>query len=300
MSKTLIGITAYGGLPFLEMAIRSVQETVTKDAHVFVIVAKPGDQEMSRFLSERQISNYDHCENMGFPASVNDLYNFAFGEFGDYDNLIIVGNDVVAMPGAIDAMIECAEHEPYEMVCGSEFNAQFLVRRYPEARRYFQGENLIFSDFKARPWELHKERRQGIEPHQRKDIRNFTLFKRSAFEKVGYADVNFWPNGYFEDNDMCRRCDLAGVSACGLAEAAFFHFVSRTIHQNEQRDHGGYFSRNSGAYVHKWGGSVGGERYEQPYDGRGMWLTPEIFLKPEMRISSREQEPEIINYWRKL
>lgn len=297
MSKTLLGIVSYGGLPFLEMAIRSVQET-TNQVDICVIVAKPDDGEMWDFLWQRKIAAKPHDQNMGFPASVNDLYQMAF-EPGEYDHLIIVGNDVVAMPGAIDAMIRTAETTEYEMVCGSEFNSRFLVDNYPEARKFFHGENLIFNDFKARPWQLHQERRSGIEPHSRKDIRNFTLFKRSAFEKVGYADASFWPNGYFEDNDYALRCDKLSVSACGLAEAAFFHFWSRTIKQGEARDHGGYFSRNGGHYVHKWGGPVGGERYALPYDGRGMELAPGIFLKPEMKIGSREQEEAIIRYWSK-
>lgn len=307
MSKTLIGIVSYGGLPFLELALRSIQETTDK-VDVCVVVAKPDDTEMKRFLHHRNINAISHGMNAGFPASVNDLCDAAFkkdcrfwtGTDGDFDNLIIIGNDVVAMPGAIDAMIETADTTDFEMVCGSEFNAQFLVTNYPEARQFFHGENLIFNDFTARPWELHEERRTGIEPHQRKDIRNFTLFKRSAFEKAGYADCNFWPNGYFEDNDYALRCDKLGVSACGLAQAAFFHFTSRTIHQNASRDHGGYFSRNGGHYTHKWGGPVGGERYDLPYDGRGFQLSPDIFLQPEMKISSRDQETTIINYWSKL
>lgn len=313
MSKTLIGIVSYGGLPFLEMALRSIQETAKTPVNVCVVVAKPGDGEMRDFLIQRQVLHFTHYENKGFPASVNDLYEAAFVHHGsrqaaifrdagkmEYDNLIICGNDVVAMPGAIDAMIHTADTTDYEMVCGSEFNSRFLVDNYPKARRYFRGENLLFDDFTARPWELHQERRSGIEPHARKDIRNFTLFKRSAFEKAGYADVNFFPNGYAEDNDYALRCDKLGVSACGLLDAPFFHFWSRTIHQNAQRDHGTFFNRNMGHYVHKWGGPVGGERYAQPYDGRGMELAPGIFLRPDMKIDSREQEAAIIEYWSKL
>lgn len=286
MSKTLIGIVSYGGLPFLELALRSIQET-TNQVDVCVIVAKPGDEEMTTFLWNRNIKFIEHGENAGFPASVNDLYDAAFsaglgldnvsfmtmknrGE--PYDNLIIMGNDVVALPGAIDAMIHAADTTEFEMVCGSEFNAQFLVNNYPEARQFFHGDNLVFKDFTARPWELHKERRSGIEPHTRKDIRNFTLFKRSAFEKVGYADVSFWPNGYFEDNQYCERCDHLGVSACGLLDAPFFHFWSRTIHQGENREHGKWFGLNK-------------ERYDE-------WKS-----LPAWEIHSREGEAELIKKW---
>lgn len=270
MSKTLIGIVSYGGLPFLELALRSIQETTDK-ADVWVINAKPDDKEMFQFLYERSIEQTPHSANKGFPASVNDLLDTAF-VYGEYDHLIIMGNDVVAMPGAIDAMIHTAETTDYEMVCGSEFNARFLVDNYPEARRHFSGDNLVFTDFSARPWELHTERRTGIEPHARKDIRNMTLFKRSAFEKVGYADVAFWPNGYFEDNQYCERCDHLGVSACGLLDAPFFHFWSRTVHQGENREHGKWFGLNK-------------ERFDE-------WKA-----NPVWKIDTREHEAETIRRW---
>lgn len=273
MSKTLIGISSYGGIKFLEITLREIQRTVkSNNVSLFVIVAKPRDHEMCAFLDARGIPYKQDADNRGFASNINDMYDRAFAH-GDYDYLIICGNDVVPMPGAIDAMIQTADTTDWEMVCGSEFNSRFLVNNYPEARQYFRGDTLLFDDFNARPWELHKDFREGIEPHSRKDIRNLTLFKRSAFEKVGYADVNFWPNAYYEDNQFCERCDHFGVSACGLAQAAFFHFWSRTIHQNASRDHQLYFARN------------------QDYYGR--WKE-----NPTWKIEDRRMEDVDINHWR--
>lgn len=285
MSKTLVGICAYGGLRFLEMGLTALhQEQRNALFDIFVIVAKPDDEKMVQYLIPLEDwAEFKVCEqNTGFPACVNDLYDRAFTS-GDYDNLIIMGNDVVPMPGAVEAMIHCADTTDYEMVCGSEFNSRFLYDQYPEARQFFHGENLIFSDWGARPWLLHKDHQVGVEPDTRKDIRNLTLFKRSSFEKVGYADVNFWPNGYFEDNDYGRRCDLLNIKACGLKEAAFFHFTSRTIKQGEQRDHGKYFERNRSYYRDKWGGELGRET-----------------KTPELKIGSREHEAATIEHWSKL
>lgn len=247
------------------------------------------------YLFRRKIAAKPHDENKGFPASVNDLYQMAF-EPGDYDNLIVMGNDVVPMPGTVEAMIRCADATDYEMVCGSEFNAKFLFDHYPESRKHFHGPNLVFTDWDAKPWLLHKDAQTGIEPDTRKDIRNLTLFKRSSFEKVGYADVNFWPNGYFEDNDYGRRCDLLGVRACGLKEAAFFHFTSRTIHQNAERDHHGYFRRNQSYYRDKWHGLPGDEKLATPFGG-GPYLIDGEHLPYDLKISTREHEARCIDYW---
>jgi len=275
MSRTLIGISSFGGIQFLEITLREIQRTVKSEGvSLFVVIARPNDTEMQKFLEVRGIPFKQDDINRGFASNINCMYDRAFVH-GQADNLIICGNDVVPLDGAIDAMIRTAESTDWEMVCGSEFNSRFLCDHYHEANAYFHGPNLVFTDFHARPWELHKDFRTGIEPHARKDIRNLTLFKRSAFEKVGYADVNFFPNGYFEDNQYCERLDYAGVSACGLAEAAFFHFWSRTIHQNASRDHGKYFVRNE-EYLKKWK------------------------QNPLWKISSREMEDAIIKYWSTL
>jgi GT2 family glycosyltransferase len=298
--KTLIGIVSYGNLPFLQLAIRGIKETLTKDADILVVIADPKDFNMEHWLSAGMINYIKDTENIGFAGSINDIFEYAWVK-GDYDNVIIMGNDVIPYPGALDAMINCAETTDWEWICASQFDSKSLVARYPEAAQYFKGETLEFTDFDARPWELHKEiHAPNIEPDALKDVRNLALFKRSVFDKTGYTDVNFWPNGYFEDNDAARRANLCGVKACGLSEAAYFHFWSRTIHQGSERNHGKFFARNSGHYVHKWGGPVGGERYSQPYDGRGFLLSPDIFLDPAMRIADRNDERTIIRYWSTL
>src|SRR5262245_59554966 len=121
MSKTLIGIVSYGGLKFLNLLLDAIKETVkTPNTDVMVIVAKPGDDEMWDALFHRKIAAKPHDTNRGFPASCNDLYDAAF-TYGDYEDLIFCGNDIIPMPGAIDAMIRTADETDWEMICGSEF-----------------------------------------------------------------------------------------------------------------------------------------------------------------------------------
>jgi len=281
--KTLIGIVSYGNLEFLELALRGIQETLTKQADILVVIARPDDTQMQAFLNERGIRYIQNHANIGFAGSINDIFEAAWVN-GDYDNVIIMGNDVIPYPRALDSMIECAETTEWEWICASQFDSKALVERYPEVRQYFQGDGLVFTDFSARPWELHKDfHADNIEPDSLKDVRNLALFKRSVFEKIGYADVNFWPNGYFEDNDAARRANIAGVKSCGLSHAAYFHFWSRTIHQGEDRGHAKYFIRNMDYYKLKWGGAVGSES-----------ASPVTSLK----IPSREGEEQTINYWR--
>lgn len=295
MSKTLIGITAFGGLPFLRLLLDQIKET-TSQVDVMVVVAKPGDAEMRYEIQRRGIGMIIHEINKGFAASINDLLDSAF-QTSQYDHLIIAGNDTVPMSGCIDAMIKCAEESEWETISATEFDSRSLVASYPEASQYFHGPNHHFVDFSAKPWELHKYEATGIQPDCFKDIRNMTLYKRLAFERAGYADTNFWPNAYFEDNDYARRCVLLGVKSAGLLDASFFHFWSRTIHQGEARPNNVYFDRNRAYYVRKWGGDPNRESYPLPHQGQTLHLSPKIFLPGTLKIDSRESEPDIIKYW---
>lgn len=298
MSKTLVGICTYGGLKFLRLGLDALAKEDVAD--VLVVQGKPGDTEMDEALRFQNCSIIHHERNMGFAGAINDMYDAAFVH-GDYDNLIIMGNDVIPVNGAVGKMIQVAESTDFEMVCGSEYNSRFLYDTYPEARAHFDGDRLIASDsaIASRIWEIHQDFRNGVEPDARKDIRNLTLFKRSSFEKAGYADINYYPGAYFEDNSYGRKCDLLGVSACGLKEAAFFHWWSRTKYQGEARPHDLYYDRNRIYYCHCWHGEPGHEKLATPFGG-GPYRLGDIEVPCDMKISTREHESACIKYWSEL
>jgi hypothetical protein len=141
-------------------------------------------------------------------------------------------------------------------------------------------------------------------------VRNLCLFKRSVFEKLGYADVNFWPGGYFEDNDYCARALRAGVKTCALRHSVYFHFWSRTIHQGGRA--GSFHARTFDAcrqfYETKWGGNFKAEKWDVPFDGKTYSIGREgserdwqvAQLPASLRIDSRRDEAAIIDYWREM
>lgn len=326
MKRTLIGIVTFGNLPFTQLTIRSIRETTTKPFDFFVIVGKPGDTETVRWLSHMGIPFAVHPENRGFPASLNDIYDYAFGATeGEghgamawcrehppregqrnrgYDNLIIAGNDVVPYPGAVDALIECAETTDYEWIASSQLDVESLCKFHPELVGYFGAET--FEEAKAKhfpfeqwfkrpldgwkekpelshtvfeylphvkPWEAHTDfRPPSIEAGCMRDCHNLCLFKRSVAEKIGYIDVNFFP-AYFSDNDYNRRATLAGVNGCTLPHSAYFHFWSRTIHQGSGGSTPQNFGANQSYYIAKWGGPVGQEKWTVPFNG-DTWFIP--------------------------
>lgn len=314
--RTLIGIVTFGNSHFTRLAIEEVRRTATRPVDLFCIVGKPNDMGQAQMLDAMRVKFIVHGSNIGFPASINDIYDYAFGGHvvEPYEALIMMGNDVVPYPGAIDAMIETAEQSLWEWVCASQYDVASLVRDHPEARQYFTEPNFQFTNFTARPWDLHKDFREpNIEPGALRDVRNLALFKRSVFDKLGYADANFWPGGYFEDNDYARRANLAGIQACTLSHAAYFHFWSRTIHQQGGSTNNALFERNREYYISKWGGEVDAERFDSPFKD---WLEknvntavgigndtcngmPAPDTHRELCIRRRDREAQILAYWQR-
>ena len=315
--NTLIGLVTFGNLPFTQLTLNELRRTTRAPVDYLVIVGQPGDHATAAWLRQEGLPYLVHHTNKGFPGSLNDLWDSAWGQrtcpagyIGAlppiYDSVILCGNDVIPYPGAVDAMIAEAERGVWEWICASQFDAKSLVARYPEARPFFVGDELKFTDFTARPWDLHAAQvpPPRIEPGALKDVQNLCLFRRSVFEKLGYFDANFWPNGYFSDNDYARRANLVGVRACGLAHAAYFHFWSRTIHQGEARPNGSYFARNSAYYDAKWGGQPGGEQWAVPFSGQPHELrgsrngpTGQLLLPPTVAQPTRADEALLVRYW---
>lgn len=332
--KSLIGITSFGpgNLPFTKLAVHALRETIKGDCrrdnnmdgncdrhpngcpqvHIGVIIGMPGDIETMEWCKEQRFADsrfhwLDHKTNRGFAASINDFYDRAFlPPRGDFDNLIIMGSDVIPYPGAVDALIECADTTDYEWICSSQYDTKSLCRDYVEARQFFTGDRYLYSDFSARPWDLHLPSVLALKPsivgNSMCDVRNLCLFKRSVFDKIGYADVNFWPSAYFEDNCYCRRAVLAGVKGCALPHSAYFHFWSRVMHQEASRKatHDRYFQANERYYHAKWGGPVGGEKFTVPFNGKALEIAPGVIAPSGIKIGSRLHEDAMIEMWAKM
>lgn len=300
MSRTLIGIVTYGNLPFTKLTIEEIEKTTTKPYDFLIIVGKPGDTQTIEYLKSKDIPHIIHNANYGFPYSLNDLYEHAFA-ISDYDNLIIVGNDVIAYPTTIDSMIEVADTTDYVWISAVQYDVRNLVKDFPDAAQYFSGsEDYIFNKFDTRPWDIFqgwKEDKYTAAPGL-SDIHNLALYKKAVFDTIGYVDVNFYP-AYYSDNDYARRgvnSHLINVS-CTLNNAYYFHFWSRTIKQESGGSNSKFFQENQKFYKKKWHGDFGKEQWTIPFNGKDHKFLKDVFLPGSLKIESRADEDKIINYW---
>ena len=281
MTKNLFAFVTFGLPEFTQLTIQSIKETVTSPYDIFAIVGKPGDDETKNLLDAENIPCKVHTENLGFPASLNDIYDYAWKEH-DYDNLILLGNDVILYPYAGDSLISVANTTDYEIISGLQYDVRDFTKDFPETRKYFSGDNYIINDFSSQPWKQFTgySDKEEIAPMQLVDIQNMCLYKRETFDKIGYTDVNFFP-AYFVDNDYARRIHLSNIKCCTLNNARFFHFWSRVFKQGSGGSTDYYFECNLRYYRQKWGGYVGKEKNI-----------------PELGIFSRENELKTIRRWR--
>ncbi len=98
-----------------------------------------------------------------------------------------------------------------------------------------------------------------------------------AVELVGlFDDWAFYPI-YYDDDDMERRCHLAGVQWLTY-DGGIRHGGSATLaHKEHSAANGRTFPLNRQAYIDKWGGTPDNERYDSPYD-RGLPLS---YVRPD-------------------
>lgn len=83
----------------------------------------------------------------------------------------------------------------------------------------------------------------------------------------GLFDENFRP-AYFEDNDMHRRMQLAGVLSYILPNAIVMHHGSATQNFNPSAPAcpPAQFENNRNYFVNKWGGEPGRETFDKPFN----------------------------------
>ena len=145
------------------------------------------------------------------------------------DLCLVLANDVGALPGMVEALVEYGRLPACEDAVWSGCRADL-------AGAGVRTEGCDFSCFAVPP---------------------------KTLDVVGLFDENFRP-AYFEDNDYCARVWLSGLHAGVLHSARFAHPGSSTIKADPEAAHHvrHWWPHNEAYFARKWGRAPAGTREE--------------------------------------
>ncbi|HZL94489.1 MAG TPA: hypothetical protein VFB99_12615, partial [Vicinamibacterales bacterium] len=112
----------------------------------------------------------------------------------------------------------------------------------------------------------------------------WTVFamNRAVVQAIGLFDVHSFYPIYYDDLDYSRRCRLAGIPLIDdrvwvlEGDIGQTNVASQTIRSDAKlsRANDRTWKLNHAAYVAKWGGPAGQERFTTPWDsGMPLWVT---------------------------
>ncbi len=233
---------------------RCIESIKTKHEYRILLVDNASTDE-TREESGKMVSNTFFHKRNEERWSCAKSWNYGIKDAFErgYDYVLVLNNDIVLHPDAIDRLVERFESDKGLAEDGSMGMVTCL-----DVRGDCQSIPEYLFDKKSVEYEKVSEA-----PHP-----NFSAYmiNKKCWDEVGEFDEGFEP-AYFEDNDYHRRMQLAHIKSVVYPPALFFHFGSRT--QNEAVGKpivsSPRFEANRNYYVGKWGGTPGTERFDRPF-----------------------------------
>jgi len=290
LKKIQVGMVTYGNLKYTKLTYKYLVKNTSIPVELFVVVGKPNDFQTIDFLRHHKIPYTYHIVNNGFPYSINDIYDYFWrGIRPSADPIIIIGNDVMPFPGAIDKLVAHYDVSGFDWISGDQrYTARSFCDKYPEKSNMFTKTFGAKHDIDySEVFDFHGNGGELVDLNTYKiigDSHNLCLFSRQLFNRIGYVDTNYFP-AYFEDNDYARRAQLAKLNMVRVEDAKYFHFWSRTIYEeNMKKTNDKYFPLNKRYYISKWGGEPGNENVHYKH----------------ICIPNRKNDNKIVTHWRSL
>lgn len=181
-----------------------------------------------------------------YPRKVAQAWNWFFDQWRNkvYSYLMIVANDTIADPNAIDYMLRALKENP---------NAGLITGRVIRDIEEFEKSKGSF--------EYNSKLTKGL-----LDPACF-IINKGVIEKVGRVDEEFPVE--FVERDFIYRLKLAGYDSIQLDTPLWYHPpYSGTVGNDQERLQVAYRK-----YLAKWGGDANAERYMYPYNDMNLTYT---------------------------
>lgn len=220
-------VTSYNTRELVRDCLNSIYKTPPSDSYEIVLV----DDASSDGTSEMVSASFPEVEllrnpiNQHYARSNNRALDHARGRF-----LLLLNNDTIVSPFALDRMIQFLREHPDAGMVGAKLlnedgSIQWSVKALPSAAAaLFGGRSIISKLFPSNRFSrqhlLHIDRNM-TEPFVAGFVSGAgSMMPREAFEKIGHLDPQFF---YHVDADYCKRLMDAGYKCYYLPTASIIH-----------------------------------------------------------------------------
>jgi N-acetylglucosaminyl-diphospho-decaprenol L-rhamnosyltransferase len=239
-----VSIVSFNTRELLGPALRSVQAQQLADWEIVVVDngSDDGSADMvaREFPAVQLISN---PTNLGFAAANNQAIAATTGEY-----VLLLNSDAVALPGAIERMVEVFETRPTVGVVGGQLlnpdgSFQSSYADFPS----LLGELLLACKLAGlvygRQYPSYPPDRSQVECIADWVSGAFLMVRREAIATVGLLDEEYFM--YTEETDWCYRMRRAGWEVAYLPAAQAKHLGGASSHRATER-------RRAQIYRSKW------------------------------------------------
>ena len=225
MDKLLsIVILTYNEFEYTSDCLKSLGDVITRDDVETIVIDNGSAGEDARTLKQLfpSITVIRNDVNLGVARARNIGLTKAVGDF-----VLILDNDTIATPEAIDALIAHMRENDDVGICGCVLrNADGLFhncRQYPGL--LLKAKNALHIGRERLELPIHGH--EYLEAGKDFDylIGACQMVRRSALEQVGLLDDSIFYGP--EDADFCIRMRSAGYKVRGITSACITHFWQR-------------------------------------------------------------------------
>jgi GT2 family glycosyltransferase len=223
-------IVNYNSGGYLSACLESLDKTTFEQLKkIFVFDNGSGDSSVAQArerLTGPAVEYIMSKTNIGFAAAVNKVIARTHG-----DLILLVNQDMIVLPGAVDGLVRFMEQHPRCAVAGGEIlkpdgSRQLTCRRFPGYFNVLFGRRSVFSRFlPANPFsrrymysDIDYTRPQKVDFLEG----SLLLIRRKALDDCGVLDDRFFM--YLEDADLSYRLHLGGWETWWVDRAYAIHF----------------------------------------------------------------------------
>ncbi|MGL4766701.1 MAG: glycosyltransferase [Formosimonas sp.] len=242
--KVSIVVVTYNNLELTKNCLHSIDRYSDYANKEIIVVDNQSTDGSDQFLKEWVLGANNrklilNTDNKGFSAANNQGIALASGEY-----CVLLNNDTYVTPGWIRTMLSCFQSDASTGIVGPVTNnigneAKIDISYATMSEMLVQ--SMLFT-------------RHHIGSKKNLKVLAFfcVMFSRKLVEEIGVLDEAFG-QGFFEDDDYCRRAEQAGYRLVCAENVFVHHHLSASFNKLKQHDRQALFERNKQIYEAKWG-----------------------------------------------